>query len=122
MKFPLGTVLSVTTGRLLSPDGIGGVYAILSHMTGDTLYTHQLPRALDACAGPLLAQHPDLAGVHVEAGRLTPSDIDVLMVDLRARYGDEREVAPLRPHVWEHREPISELAERVHPSKIVVVG
>ena len=40
--YDLGTVLSVTTGTLLTK--IGNVYKILNYMTGDNLFTHQLPR------------------------------------------------------------------------------
>ena len=45
--FDLGTVLTVTTGRLLTD--IGNLYEILNFMTGDDLMTHQLPRATEAC-------------------------------------------------------------------------
>ena len=63
--FSLGDVLSVTTGYLVSLRHVDGLYDILNYMTGDDLYTPQLPRALDECAGPLLTQHPDLAAVRV---------------------------------------------------------
>jgi hypothetical protein len=60
--FPLGDVLTVTTGRLASPSGMDGVYKILNHLTGDTLVTHQLPRAGDFAKPHLLALFPALAG------------------------------------------------------------
>ena len=46
-SFPLRVVLTVTTGRLLTElkdnqnNGIGDLYDILNHMTGDTLFLHQ---------------------------------------------------------------------------------
>ncbi len=58
--FHIGDILSVTTGIFVSPDGIGGLYDILNYMTGDDLYTHQLPRASQQCRPALLAQHPQL--------------------------------------------------------------
>lgn len=64
--FPLGTVLSITTGYLLAPNGIGGVYEILNFMTGDNLYTHQLPRVGRECAPYLLKQFPALASPEVD--------------------------------------------------------
>jgi len=64
-EFPLGTVLSVTTGMLVSRDHVGGLYEILNFMTGDNLYTHQLPRAGEECKPSLLEQHPELADVEV---------------------------------------------------------
>ena len=62
-KFHLGDVLSITTGRLVSPRHMDGVYDILNFMTGDNLFTHQLPRASDECKPHLLAQFPQLAEV-----------------------------------------------------------
>lgn len=60
--FHLGDVLSVTSGRLLAPAGMGAVYQILNHLTGQELYTHQLPRAADECKPSLIRQHPWLDG------------------------------------------------------------
>lgn len=59
-SFHITDVLSITDGRLLSLNGIGGVYGILNFMTGDNLYTHQLPRASQQCNPYLLAQFPVL--------------------------------------------------------------
>ena len=57
-QFHLGDVLSVTSDFLLSPRKIDGVYDILNYMTGDDLYTHQLPRASKECKPWLLRKHP----------------------------------------------------------------
>lgn len=59
--FPLGDVLSITTGRFLSSRGMDGIYEILNYMTGDNLFTHQLPRAIDECAPWLLRRYPHLS-------------------------------------------------------------
>lgn len=59
-EFSLGDVLSITTGRLLSERRIDGVYDILNWMTGDDLFTHQLPRAGKACQPWLVEQYPQL--------------------------------------------------------------
>ena len=56
--FHISDLLSVTTGRLVSSRHVGGVYEILNFLTGDNLYTHQLPRAMDECAPWLRAQFP----------------------------------------------------------------
>lgn len=60
-RFHISDILSGITGRLVSRGGIDGIYRILNHMTGDDLYTHQLPRAFRACAPALKEQFPDLA-------------------------------------------------------------
>src|SRR5579871_5263795 len=48
-KFHLSDVLTVTTGLVLSNRHMEGVYDILNYMTGESLFTHQLPRAMVAC-------------------------------------------------------------------------
>ena len=75
-KFPLRVVLTVTTGRLLTAskgprdNGIDDLYKILNWMTGDELFTHQLPRAGNECKPWLLRWFPELAFVEVALGNL----------------------------------------------------
>lgn len=62
-RFHIGDILSITTGVLVAPRLIKGVYDILNYITRDNLFTHQLPRARDECKPWLLRQHPQLASV-----------------------------------------------------------
>lgn len=117
MKFTLGQVLSVTTEKLLCP--VGDLYKILNHMTGDSLYTHQLPRASRECAPYLLKQFPQLAAVNAES--VTTENWAVWLHDQVIEHGNEFEVAPLPEHAHEFIDPISELAEKVHPDRIITV-
>lgn len=59
-QFHISDVLSVTTGRLVSSRHMEGIYEILGFLTGDTLYTHQLPRAMRECEPWLRTQFPSL--------------------------------------------------------------
>jgi hypothetical protein len=65
-SFELGTLLSVTTGRLLTKgegprdNGIGQMYKLLGWMTNDEPFTHQLPRFAEECKPWLLRWFPDL--------------------------------------------------------------
>lgn len=63
--FHLGDILSITTERLVSRDHIDGVYNILNFLTGDNLYTHQLPLACDAVKENVLEQLPQLRAIVV---------------------------------------------------------
>lgn len=65
-EFHLGDILSITTGRLLSPKKISGVYEILNFMTDDDLFTHQLPRASRECKPHLINQMPWLSGIDAD--------------------------------------------------------
>lgn len=58
--FHISDVLSVTTGRLVSSRHMDGIYDILNFLTGDELFTHQLPRAMDECKLWLKSQFPKL--------------------------------------------------------------
>jgi hypothetical protein len=118
-SFHLGDILTVTTGRLVSPRHMDAVYDLLNFMTGDNLFTHQLPRAMDECQPHLLAQHPDLATVVV------PDDFGVFGVSAEVaiadwlagqvvQFGVSRDVAPLAAGEHTAIDPLAELAMN-HP-------
>jgi hypothetical protein len=112
--FHLGDILSITTHRLVSPRGMTGVEDILTWMTGERrLVTSQLPRAGDECRGPLLAQHPDLAGVEVPDFGDIPDEagqrVELWLTEQAAIYGESREVAPLHADDHTHIDPLTEL-------------
>lgn len=58
--FHLGDILSITTGRLVSPRHMDGIYDILNFLTDDNLFTHQLPRVCREVAPWMREQYPDL--------------------------------------------------------------
>lgn len=121
-NFPLGTILSITDGRLISRDHIGGVYDILNHMTGDDLYTHALPRAMRECQPHLLAQHPQLDGVvplNLESGG--PDAIWAWLTEAEATYGAELAVASLPDKEHTVIDPVAELKMMRPDMPIVVV-
>jgi len=122
--FHIGDILSITTGRLVSPRHMEGVYDILGYMTGDSLFTHQLIRAADRCKPVLLEQHPFLAGwgeqlvAALDSSSVQFRDADLLPFVLEAGCSD-LEVVPLSD--WESRNPIEELCEMVGSERVVIV-
>jgi hypothetical protein len=58
--FHISDVLSVTTRRFVSSRHMDGIYDILNFLTGDNLFTHQLPRAMDECEPWLRSMFPNL--------------------------------------------------------------
>lgn len=58
--FSLGQVLSITTDKMVAPNGMPDIYAILNYMTQSELYTHQLSDAADICKPLLLEAFPFL--------------------------------------------------------------
>lgn len=117
--FHLGDILSITTGRLVSKRGMEGVYEILNFMSGDSLYTHQLPRVSKECAPVILAKYPQLA--EVDAIGLNPENHLAWLDKVCAEYGEEMLIEALPKHAHEFIDPMSELVEMVHPDKIITV-
>ncbi len=54
-RFHLGDVLSMTTGKLLSPSLMDGIYRIAQHLAGEPVWTHQLGRVMNESRPHLLA-------------------------------------------------------------------
>jgi hypothetical protein len=118
--FALADILTMTTGRLLATRGIDAVYDIANWMTGDDLFTHQLPRAADACGPALLAQHPQLTNVAPPEDSDVP-DLMAWLTNAEAEHGQELPVTPLPAGAWQHQNPIEELCDMAGPEKVYVV-
>jgi hypothetical protein len=54
-RFHIGDILSIITGKLVSPRGVDGIYDILGYMTDDDPHTVQLGRFIEECL-PYLKQ------------------------------------------------------------------
>ncbi len=119
-NFHLGDILSITTGRLVSPSRMSGIYEILNYMTRDNLFTHQLPRVSKECAPELLRQHPQLADV--DATVVTPENFKDWLAEQVAKYGKELPVSRMKAEDHERIAPMSELVEKVHPDRIIQVS
>lgn len=130
-QFELRTLLSVTTGRLLTKpkgdkdNGIGDLYAILGWMTNDSPMTHQLPRFGDECKPWLLRWFPELEALTPDViafcDALADADtdrIDLLkkinrfVFDLGERIGRHEFAVPRIPQDdHEVKDPIAELIQ-----------
>jgi hypothetical protein len=140
-EFDLSDILTVTTGKLVSTRHIDGVYDILNYMTGENLFTHQLPRASDECKPRLVRQYPHLSE---ESLKEELTILSLLLKDcfdetsrkqvvndwlkeLKGRFGETLPVEPLGTSVFIN--PIIELDQMINkmPNKeekqvIVVVA
>ncbi len=133
-NFPLRVVLTVTTGRLLTEprgnrdNGIGDLYAILNHMTGDSAFTHQLARFMEECKPWLLRRFPELAKVDVAVLDQSMKDhggaegvkrwLDSLIA---AGYRAEYDVPPIPKGSHEIKNPVEELGEMRGADEEVIV-
>lgn len=117
--FPTADVLGAVTGRLLGK--IGGIYEVLQWMTGGPVWTHQLPRIGREAAPVLIVRHPEIAVACEEACQITPDNYMEWLARWEDRYGHEISVPQFTPDQHERIDPLSELAEKFHPDRIIVV-
>ena len=119
--FHIGDLLSVTTGRLVSPDGMGGVYRILNHLTGDNLFTHQLPAACRIAEPYLLDQHPWLLGIDLPDELSSLDLLQEFLTSIERTHGARHSVAPMPPEAWGHHDPIADLLLLTNGKPVIVV-
>jgi len=117
--FGLGAILTVTTDRMLAHD-IGDIYELLNFMTGDNLFTHQLPRAAGECKPALLEQHPLLADIAVP-DLPDPDAYMAYLAGLEGTYGAELAVTPLPDDAHTHINALTELADMMPGKHIIAV-
>ena len=134
-RFAARVLLSVTTGRLLTtpngPDdnGIGDLYELLGWMTGDSPFTHQLPRFSEECKPWLLRWFPELAMADVAVlddmltdKRLTPEAIieNWLGLYLENDIEEKYDVPKIPAGKHEQQDPIGELKQMTDKPIVVV--
>lgn len=106
-SFKLGTVLSITTGFLLCE--VEQLYKILDFLTGQSLYTHQLPRAADFGKPHILSLYPELEGIEVPEIR-TEQEVDIYIQSMLEKgFKEEYELSPMTDFV--QKGPLEELIE-----------
>jgi hypothetical protein len=119
-EFPTADVLGTITGKLLGD--IGGIYLVLNWMTGESVFTHQLPRISREARPVILALRPELQQAIDEAEQVNRENVLEWRDRWNARYGTFISVPKFATEMHERIDPISELAEMVRPEKIVVIS
>lgn len=117
--FATADVLGTITGRLLGE--IGGIYQVLNWMTGESVYTHQLPRIGREARPVILAMHPQLQQAMDEREQISPENWREWLQTWEDRYGPTIAVPKFNADTHERIDPLSELAEKVPPDRIVTV-
>lgn len=118
-EFASRDVLSTVTGRLMGD--IGGVYEVLNWMTGESLFTHQLPRVAKEARPVLLASHPLLQQAVDEAEQVTTNNFQEWRQTWEDRYGPVIAVPKFNADTHETIDPMSEISEVMHPDRIIPV-
>lgn len=109
--FHFGDLVSVVSGKLVSPEGISGIYAVVDFVTGAPHHTHQLPRASREITPWLIEQHPWLAEVKVPHWVHDNESLFRWLPTAVEQYGELHELEPMPEGRYVPRDPIVELAE-----------
>lgn len=123
-EFHIGDVLTITTGIMVSPEGIGGVYQILDWMTGDQLFTHQLPRASRLCEPILKGLYPEIAKVEIPNTSAVPESlIPEFWIDWLAKQGEKFGEKILVPKLITYTpiDPLEEFVSMRQNAEIILV-
>jgi hypothetical protein len=119
-RFHIGDILSVTTGRLVSPDHIGGLYNLLGWMVDEDVMTHQLPRVARECEPFLREQFQDLASIDASGVTLTcEAEVITWLASLEPAYGTHRDVPRLDRIDHTEIDPVAEI-KMIRPDVIIV--
>jgi len=116
--FSTGAVLTVIGGRLLC--GMSEVYEILNFLTGDEIYTHQIPRAFDWAKERLLKQFPGLRDI--DFSNVGSENHKEFLSDLEDKHGVEMVVHAIENSDWNSINPIEELKQMMPDKPVIKVA
>jgi len=109
-QFDLETVLTVTTHILLT--NMGSVHDALNYLTGEDLYSHQLPRALGVASNYVLGLYPQLGEVNIVGGQMSSAaEVKKFTDEQKAKYGDILSLSPMPKGMYEAMNPLDELVK-----------
>lgn len=117
--FSTDKVMSIVTGVLVCE--MIGVYEVLNWMTGESLFTHQLPRVCREAVPVILAAHPHLQSAVDEAEQVNGDNYQSWVNTWIDRFGPEIAIPTMTTDQHQRIDPLSELAGKVHPDDIIVV-
>jgi hypothetical protein len=118
-EFHLGDILSITSGKLVSPRHIDGVMDILGFMTNDEVYIHQVGRISEECKPYLLEAMPWLNEISV--GDVNQHNYKQWVAGLTATYGTMHKVRRIHPEDHEVKDSLEELQEFKPGSNIIQI-
>jgi len=92
-QFDLGAILNITTSRLFT--NMDDVYEVLNYLTGDSLFTHQLPRVMETAKPYVLSLYPQLEGVGVDVVINSFEEAKAFIDEQKKIYGDKLPLTPM---------------------------
>ncbi|GAB3251842.1 DUF7736 domain-containing protein [Kineosporia babensis] len=120
--FHVGDLISVHSGRLVSPRHVDGLYDLLGWMTGDNLMTHQLPSASRIAQPYLEDQHPWLKDVTVPDWINSQATLEKWLSEIVPVLGEMHAVEQMPAMAWGVHDPIEDLRAIRPDLPIVTIG
>lgn len=118
-SFHVGDIVSVATGVLVSPRHIGGVCDLLNYLTGDEIYTHQIPRVCQEVIPWLHCQFPWLE--KLDYSGVNETNWQEWLSGMVSMHGETHYVSPL-PEDWHtHIDPVEEAGAMLGDARVIVV-
>ena len=95
-EFDLGTILTVTTAKCRLFTKIENLYKILNYLTGEDIFTHQIPRAHEIARPYVLSLYPNLKGVGEDVVIESYEDVVTFLNEQKKIYGDKFILSPIQ--------------------------
>ena len=92
MRFHVGTILSVMTGRLFTPE-MRDIYILLEYMMNERILSYQIPQTIKKCQPFLQEQFPQLKDI---SENINEDNWQELIRKAIAEYGEYFEIEPLK--------------------------
>lgn len=118
MMFPTEIILTIATGRHLGVPLIE-VQKALAYMTGDDVYTHQIPRCLKECGPIILERYPHL----LEGTEGLEGEDWILWAEKKVgEFGAMLDIQPIIDNmIHEVLDPVEEPAQQIGPDKVIIM-
>ena len=111
-RFDLGIIISVISGRVFTE--IENMYDILDYLTGDSIYTHQIPRVMDQVRPYILSIYPGLEGIGSDAIVTCKEEALAYIDEKKKIFGDSLPLKPItKESGYSHVDPLEELSEMI---------
>lgn len=131
--FDLGVILTLTTHHLLGE--FSEVHKALERLTGESVWTHQIPRVMREVEPHLRHCFPQFYEEELvqrvktfceslgdQAPEIRNASIIVFVGQLSQTYGNDFELPPMPGDDYTSRDPVEELNEMVGPERVIVVS
>ncbi len=115
-EFDLGAILNISTSRLFT--NMDDVYDVLNYLTGDEIYSHQIPRVMKTAKSYVLSLYPELEGIGVDVAISSFEDAKAFVDEQKKTFGEKLPLSPMsKADGYIPMDPIEEAEEMLSGRK-----